>query len=180
MPAHEVAPLLLLGSRPPPRCGETGTPRRNNESEVPQRRRDAEKKPYKENHSASQRLCGKIVPGPKTNSGSTGLTACIFSGFEASTRWGTAPLCTRRNLWSCGSFRWCAHQGVSQLSDCHHHRWHTFHPSVGFTVAQLGPPSLPFPGKRASSNSFVDACSIISHVIPPRGTLRRRLQQESN
>ncbi len=57
----------------------------------------------------------------------------------------------------------------------------TFHPSIGFTVAQLGPPSLPVPGIVACSNRFglSTTDSIISHVIPCKGILIRRCQQLS-
>ena len=60
------------------------------------------------------------------------------------------------------------------------HHLHNLQPSTGFTVAQLGPPSLPVPGNRASMSSLglVDAFSIISQVMPPKGTLILRSQQE--
>ena len=46
-----------------PQCGgETGIPRRNNESDLPPRRRGAEKKHHKASFSASLRLCGQLTP----------------------------------------------------------------------------------------------------------------------
>jgi len=58
----------------------------------------------------------------------------------------------------------------------------TFHPSIGFTVAQLGPPSLPVPGIVACNNlfGFSNTESIISQVIVSKGILIRRCQQLSN
>ena len=48
-----------------PRRADTGTPRCNNESQIPQRRRGAEKR---HRQQTSQRLCGKIKPSPNTTS----------------------------------------------------------------------------------------------------------------
>ena len=59
------------------------------------------------------------------------------------------------------------------------HDFATCHPSIGFTVAQLGPPSLPVPGIVACNNrfDFSSTESIISQVIVSSGILIRRCQQ---
>src|SRR5215467_11483045 len=49
-------------------------------------------------------------------------------------------------------------------------------PSKSLTVAQVGPPSRPVPGTRASSTPPV---RIIFAGMPSRGTLSLRLQQDS-
>jgi hypothetical protein len=52
----------------------------------------------------------------------------------------------------------------------------SFQPPKGLTVAQLGPPSFPVPGTRASRT----ACDlIIAIVMPLRGIFNLRLQRES-
>lgn len=65
----------------------------------------------------------------------------------------------------------------------HHFRndWINFQPAKGFTVAQLGPPSLPVPGTWVSRISLgaLSTRLSISAVMPVSGTLRRLLQLES-
>ncbi len=58
----------------------------------------------------------------------------------------------------------------------HHVRRAGFQPRAGCTAAQLGPPSFPAPGNLASRTSPGSAAtrSIISHVMPPSGTLSLR------
>ena len=57
-----------------------------------------------------------------------------------------------------------------------------FHPSIGFNVAQLGPPSLPVPGIVACKTRFDVSTteSIISHVIPSKGIFMRLCQALSS
>ena len=58
----------------------------------------------------------------------------------------------------------------------------TFHPSIGFTVAQLGPRSLPVPGIVACNTrfGFSNTESISSQWMPSKGILMRRCQALSN
>jgi len=76
--------------------------------------------------------------------------------------------------------RWLRSVGMTifcaEGSETRSHFRCSFQPANGFAVPQLGPPSLPVPRTRASRTAWE---LIISHVIPPSGIFRRRLQAVS-
>jgi hypothetical protein len=65
---------------------------------------------------------------------------------------------------------------ISFISTRVHDYFTVFHLSIGFTIAQLGPPSLPVPGIVACNNRFGLSITelIVSQVIPSSGILIRR------